>query len=332
MEWTRVMLEGCSREKLRSRAMNLRDALGCSDKEFPLPSSTTSLIEWILTHQAADTEFGATPSCHLYLDGPFERILNELRAAGKLEGPLEVEDTLGFDQMHYCGTDAIDVAVKNLGIKATDSVADIGSGFGGPARYLAKSTGCSVTGYELQEQLVRGSALLTERMGMSSQVKFVHADFTTVNAKDTQYDHLFSILTVLHVPDRAAMFSSMFTVLRPGGKVYLEDMYCRSRCTAEEARLLRDVVGCPLLPTQAEYEEQLRQAGFCDIDFVDVADEWIPFTAGRAEAWDASEARNLHVHGARVTATMAEFYQSVARLFAGRNLSGVRLTCTKPLQ
>ena len=64
--WTRVELEGCSRDKLRSRALDLRDALGWSDRDAPLPSTIPALITWIL--QAQDRRNSA-PSDESPLDG-----------------------------------------------------------------------------------------------------------------------------------------------------------------------------------------------------------------------------------------------------------------------
>ena len=52
VSWTRPELEGCTRNKLRSRAMDLRDALGESEVGAPLPSTTGALVEWILSKQA----------------------------------------------------------------------------------------------------------------------------------------------------------------------------------------------------------------------------------------------------------------------------------------
>ena len=76
-----------------------------------------------------------------------ERVFNELRERG-LDGASTVDiATLNeFDQLHYHGTDAVDEAVNRLGIKANDTILDIGAGFGGPARHLAATTGCSSLG------------------------------------------------------------------------------------------------------------------------------------------------------------------------------------------
>ena len=68
-----------------------------------------------------------------------DRVYNELRELGKAtSGPLSVSELSSFDQLHYHGTQAIDFAIKKLNINHKSKILEIGSGLGGPARYLAK--------------------------------------------------------------------------------------------------------------------------------------------------------------------------------------------------
>ena len=48
------------------------------------------------------------------------------------------------------------------------SVLDVGSGVGGPARFLAATYGCRVTGVDLSEPFVNAARYLTERTGQSA--------------------------------------------------------------------------------------------------------------------------------------------------------------------
>ncbi len=75
-------------------------------------------------------------SMPLYRD--VDRIYNELLAAGlDNQKKLSVADLVPFDQYHYHGTHAVNVAIASLGIDSTDRVVEIGSGIGGPSRYIA---------------------------------------------------------------------------------------------------------------------------------------------------------------------------------------------------
>ena len=51
-------------------------------------------------------------------------------------------------------------------------VLDVGSGVGGPARFLAATYGCQVTGIDLSEPFVDAARYLAERTGQSERVSF----------------------------------------------------------------------------------------------------------------------------------------------------------------
>ena len=68
-----------------------------------------------------------------------DRIFNELNEIGKSDSDnLSIKDLTKFDQFHYHGTDAIDIAIDLLEINSNSKILDVGSGIGGPARYIAR--------------------------------------------------------------------------------------------------------------------------------------------------------------------------------------------------
>ena len=83
-----------------------------------------------------------------------ERIHNELALIEIGDAaPLTVEQLTPFDQYHYLGTEAVDEAIVALRLGPGMHVLDIGSGIGGPARYIAAASGAHVTALELQPDL-----------------------------------------------------------------------------------------------------------------------------------------------------------------------------------
>ena len=55
----------------------------------------------------------------------------------------------GIDQFHAGGSQAVDRILPSLGLATGMTVLDVGSGFGGPARQVARSTGCTVVGVDI---------------------------------------------------------------------------------------------------------------------------------------------------------------------------------------
>ena len=200
-------------------------------------------------------------------------VQNALERAGKADGPLEIDDltALGhLDQYHYLGTAACDEAAALLGLGEGARVLDVGSGIGGPARYLAATTGCSVTGVELQPDLADAASELTARVvgGLAERVRFVTGDFVSddLDLPAAGYDHLLSLLVFLHVPDRAALLDRCHAHLAPGGTFLIEDFAARAPFTAEEAGTLRDLVQAPTVTSSTEYVRDLHAAGFVDVE------------------------------------------------------------------
>ena len=75
-----------------------------------------------------------------------QRIHNDLAALGiGPDAALRVDQLTPFDQYHYFGTDAVDEALEVLQLQPGSRVLDVGSGIGGPARYIAVKTGAHVT-------------------------------------------------------------------------------------------------------------------------------------------------------------------------------------------
>ena len=102
------------------------------------------------------------------------RIFNELREIGKDESKLlKVEDLIKFDQLHYCGIEAVDFAIKNTQINSNKSVLEIGSGIGGPARYIAYKTRASITALELQADQHKIAVDLTKKCDLLKIVNHI---------------------------------------------------------------------------------------------------------------------------------------------------------------
>jgi len=68
------------------------------------------------------------------------RTYNELRAAGLAKGKLSFKDLIPLDQVHhYHGTEAVDKFINECSLDAASNVISLGSGLGGPARYLSRN-------------------------------------------------------------------------------------------------------------------------------------------------------------------------------------------------
>src|SRR4051794_9334430 len=253
-----------------------------------------------------------------------ERIHNELAVLEIGDAtPLTVEQLTPFDQNHYLGTEAVDEAIAALGLGPGMRVLDIGSGIGGPARYIAAANGAHVTALELQPDLDSVAADLTARCGLGQLVE--HRCGNILAGMGETYDAIVSFLCFLHIADRGRLFTACRAALTPGGGMYIEDYAERRRATDDEAAALQVKVQCPVLPSPDEYEAQLRAAGFVDIRVQDVTSEWSSFTAARLADFRAAQSRNVSVHGHDIVAGLDDFYATVAGLFQTGVIAGLKI-------
>ncbi|HLT02918.1 MAG TPA: class I SAM-dependent methyltransferase, partial [Geminicoccaceae bacterium] len=76
-------------------------------------------------------------------------ILDALRAAGKDPDAPTIDDLAPIDEFHIRGRQATVELADALGLGAGQHVLDVGSGIGGPSRYVAHAHGARVTGIDL---------------------------------------------------------------------------------------------------------------------------------------------------------------------------------------
>jgi sarcosine/dimethylglycine N-methyltransferase len=273
-----------------------------------------------------DTPGAFTAMKTMKLYDQVERINNELDALGLgADAPLKVEDLTAFDQYHYLGTSAVDHAIEALGIGAGSRVLEIGSGIGGPARYVAQRTGAHVSALELQPDLHRTAESLTRRCGLSGRISQRCGNILDGAPQGSPFDAILSFLVFLHISDRDRLFDVCRQSLKPDGSMYIEDFVLRQAPSAEERRALEVKVLCPYLPDAETYQKHLREGGFEIEGFDDMTESWKDFTADRLQAFRANRNRNLRLHGEAVIDGLDDFYATVAGLFERGVLGGARI-------
>ena len=260
-----------------------------------------------------------------------ERVYAQLRSAGIGPGdaiPLEV--LCRFDQYHYFGTDAVDEGIDALALGPRDRVLELGSGLGGPARYIADRVGCTVTALELQSDVHEVASELTRRCGLAHLVRHQQGDILEGPVPAGHFDALFGWLVFLHIPERERLYRRCHEALRPGGRLYVEDFFERGNLSARERETLALKVYCRGLPRLDALYRDLEEAGFTDVDAHDLTPSWTDFVSERARAYRERREQEVALHGAEVFEGLDDFYRSVAELFRAGNLGGMRVSARKP--
>jgi sarcosine/dimethylglycine N-methyltransferase len=156
-----------------------------------------------------------------------ERLRAALTTLGPHDQPLAPQQLSAFDQFHTRGLAATTELAGLAGITADMAVLDLGSGVGGPARFLAQTYGCRITGIDLSPSFVEAARYLTERTGQSGQVSFEAADALALPFEDASFDLVFSQHVSMNISDRARLYREIRRVLKPGGRFATFDVVSR---------------------------------------------------------------------------------------------------------
>ncbi len=259
-----------------------------------------------------------------------DRIYNELKELGKKNSePLLVEDLTNFDQLHYCGTEAVDFSINNIGIDSNMTILEIGSGIGGPARYIANKTGANVLALELQSDQNEIALNLTERCGLSKKIKHVCGDFLTYYWDGKKFDAIVSWLSLYHISEHKILLQKCFDTLKTGGIFYAEDLFSRKPFNKKElAEILKNIYG-NYLPDIQTYKSEIENVGFNLVSYQDMSDEWSEFTRKRYLSYNKQKDRHLRVHGKDVYNSINSFYAFIDRYFSNGKLGGIRVIAKK---
>lgn len=98
-------------------------------------------------------------------------------------------------------------------------VLDVGCGFGGTSRYLAKALGpeAQVTGITLSPGQVQRGTELAQTQGVPN-ANFMVMDALKMTFPDNSFDIVWACESGEHMPDKKAYIDEMMRVLKPGGK------------------------------------------------------------------------------------------------------------------
>ena len=151
-------------------------------------------------------------------------ILAALRRAGKDIDRLTPDDLAPVDEFHGGQRPATIRLADLAGFHGGERVLDIGSGIGGPSRFLAWRHRCRVSGIDLTAEFVRVAEMLTRLTGLEGLVDYRQGDALDLPFDDMTFDVAWSQNAAMNIAERDRLYREMARVLRPGGKLALQEV------------------------------------------------------------------------------------------------------------
>lgn len=172
------------------------------------------------------------------------------------------------DSFHPGGLALTERLGARLNLGPESRLLDVASGRGASAIFLAQRFGCEVVGVDFGDKSVAQAILAAEEAGLSGQVQFKQADAEALPFQDGEFDGVICECSFCTFPDKTQAAAEFARVLRPGGRLGLNDI-TRSGPLPDELESLLAWIAC-LADAQSiqRYAAFLENAGV-QIDLIE---------------------------------------------------------------
>jgi ubiquinone/menaquinone biosynthesis C-methylase UbiE len=156
------------------------------------------------------------------------------------------------------------------GIRPGDRVLDAGCGVCGPSIDVARAIhGVRIEAVTLSPTQAKVGHALVQDSGLERQIRLSVADFHALPFRDASFDVALFLETACYSRDLVGLFSAVWRVLRPGGRLYVKDVFSidgplTARQETELARL-REIFVLHTT-TLRRTADAVAAAGFSDVE------------------------------------------------------------------
>ncbi len=119
--------------------------------------------------------------------------------------------------------------IQSIGLKSDQQVLDAGCGVCGPARYFAKHAGCHIDALTVSEVQQKASQKHIADENLQDKITVHLQDYHEADKlfpKD-HFDIAYFLESFGHSRDKEKLLKSIWKVLKPGGEVYIKDLFRR---------------------------------------------------------------------------------------------------------
>jgi SAM-dependent methyltransferase len=149
-----------------------------------------------------------------------------------------------------------------LDLAPTAHALEVGCGSGGPALFLARTTGAQVTGVDVDEHGVAQANRMAQKLGMAERAHFQQADASQpLPFENATFDAILCIDAINHLSNRLAVLRDWRRMLKPGGHMLFTDPLAVTGILSSEEVAIRSSMGLAFFAPAGANAQLIAQAG-----------------------------------------------------------------------
>ncbi len=190
-------------------------------------------------------------------------------------GPVGILwEMLMGEQIHVGGEDETTILARKASIGKDTSVLDVCSALGGPARQLARTYGCRVTGLDATQKMVDEAISRTAREGLTSLITYQLGNALDMPFKAATFDVVWGQDAWCYVTDKGRLLGEAYRVLKRHGTIALTDWLQTGDMTEKEWSDLNSFMAFPYLETLTGYTDEMKRLGCAVLETEDLSPDF----------------------------------------------------------
>ncbi|MCO5233325.1 MAG: class I SAM-dependent methyltransferase [Chitinophagales bacterium] len=139
--------------------------------------------------------------------------------------------------------DYLDYTIKSADLKDGQTILDAGCGIGGPSKYFASKLDIQIEACTISDYQAEMGKKLIEEAQLQDKVHIQRADYhdmAKIYPKD-HFDRVIFLESFGHSPDKKMLIEAAWEVLKPGGFLYIKDLFEREAGGDEDMKKIKEI-------------------------------------------------------------------------------------------
>jgi ubiquinone/menaquinone biosynthesis C-methylase UbiE len=138
-------------------------------------------------------------------------------------------------------------------------IMDLGSGYGGSARYIAKKIHCKIDCLNISEEQNNRNKIKTQNEGLSSFITVIDGSFENIPTSPNSYDLVWSQDAILHSSNKPNVFEEVSRILKKNGQFIFTDPMQKQGVSSQHIQPVLDRIHLDSMGSFELYEELAKK-------------------------------------------------------------------------